>query len=127
MRTARGFTLFELIIVVVFISAAFVSIGGLFHMTQAAYSDVGDMQRVSQYLQECAELVLGTRRDLGIDSSSLNDSMCSSPSGFTRTVSGTTSYNTAAPCPSSTNCKQVVVTVTKGAMSASTTILLVDY
>ena len=131
-RPAAGFTLIELVIVMVIIAVGLLGMTSLFSNTSTSLSTNETLQQVTQYAQECAEKAIATRRNLGFASASINSTMCDSlvlPSGFTRTVGGTTAVDgTGSPCPSGiANCKNVLVTVTNGALSSSITVMLVNY
>ena len=139
MVTGRGFTLIELVIVMLIISAGLLGIASLFGNTSSALSTNEGLQQATQYAQECAERVVGIRRSSGFGSSSISSTMCNTTAdtpagllppmatGFTRSVAITTYNGTGSPCPTGTaNCKNVVVTVTKAPLSAAITIMLVN-
>ena len=139
MRIGKGFTLIELVIVMLIISAGLLGIASLFGNTSSALSTNEALQQATQYAQECAERVVGIRRSSGFSSSSIISTMCNTTAdtpagllppmaaGFSRTVAITTYNGTGSPCPTGTaNCKNVVVTVTKAPLSSSITIMLVS-
>jgi type II secretory pathway pseudopilin PulG len=132
MRRSMGFTLVELLIVIVFISIALVGIAGLFANSVASMDASEDQQKIAQYLQECGERVIGVRRDLGFDSTSFASTMCDAytlPSGFSRSVTVGTAYagTSTTPCPDGASCKDITITISKGTLSASSTVMLVSY
>ena len=129
MRAHSGFTLVELLMVIVFIAIAVAGIGGMFSTSTAALITTTDEQRIAQFIQECGELVLGTRRDLGFTAVTSSSPTCSGTpaSGFTRSMSGNGVITTSSPCPTGANCQSITITVSKGALSSSATIMLVEY
>lgn len=135
MRRASGFTLIELVIVMIVISAGLAGLASLFSNTSTSLSTNETLQRATQYAQECAEKVSATRHSPSGGFASISNTICDTlpalPAGFTRSAVVTTISGTGIapdPCPSGTNnCKSVLVTVTKGALSSSITVMLVDY
>ena len=139
MRPHQGFTLIELVIVMLIISAGLLGIASLFGSTSTALSTNETVQQATQYARECAERVIGIRRSQGFASASISSTMCNTttdtpagqmpamPTGFARTVAITTYNGTGSPCPTGTaNCKDVVVTVSKASLSSAVTIMLVN-
>lgn len=127
----RGFTLIELVAVMIVISVGLLGLASLFSNSSTSLSTNETLQRVTQYAQECAERAIATRRDLGFADASISSSLCDSlalPAGFTRSVGVTTYNGTGSPCPSGTNnCKDVLVTVANGTLSSAITVMLVNY
>ena len=139
MRVHDGFTLIELVIVMLIVSAGLLGIATLFGNTSSSLSTNETLQQATQYAQECAERVIGIRRSLGFASSSISSTMCNTTadtpvgqlptmsSGFSRSVGITTYNGTGSPCPVGTaNCKDVVVTVSKASLSSVVTVMLVN-
>ena len=139
MRDGNGFTLIELVIVMLITSAGLLGIASLFGSTASSLSTNETVQQATQYARECAEWVIGISRSQGFASGSISSTMCNTttdtpagqmpamPAGFSRTVAITTYNGTGSPCPTGTaNCKNVVVTVTKGSSSSAVTIMLVN-
>lgn len=140
MRRPSGFTLIELVVVMVVISVGLLGIASLFSNTAKGLSINESMQQAAQYAQECAEHVLAVRYDLGFTSSSINDTMCNAlgtTPGFTRTVTNAGANDTytcpspqapsCSACPPSATCRNVAVTVDGNSVSSSITIMLVNY
>ena len=138
MHIGRGFSLIELVIVMLIVSAGLLGIASLFGTTSNSLSTNEAVQQASQYARECAERVMGIRRSLGFSSTSISNTMCNTTadtpagqmpvmaSGFSRTVAVTIYNGTGSPCPTGTaNCKDVVVTVSKAPVSSTVTIMLV--
>ena len=138
MLRSSGFTLIELIGVIVVVSVGMVGVARLFGNTNSALSRATTEQVLSQLVQECAERVLETRRDFGFSypniSPNINSPICDPPlSSYTRSVSITDVTNaTTSPtpaCPDAVVCHNVTVTVTDQttAATASATLMLVPY
>ena len=139
MSRAAGFTLLELIAVIVVVSVGMVGVAKLFSNNAIALSNANSEQVLSQYVQECAERVLQTRRDYGFSSTLLTPSMCDpSPTPYSRTVSLPLTYTgtTTTACPNGVVCRNVTVTVVctgstspclTRASSATATLMLVTY
>ena len=139
MRIRDGFTLIELVMVMLIVSAGLLGIASLFGTTSNSLSTNETLQQATQYARECAERVFGIRRSLGFASGSISSTMCNTTAdtpagqipvmvtGFSRTVTVTTYNGTGSPCPTGTaNCKNVVMTVSKGSLSSVVTIMLVN-
>jgi prepilin-type N-terminal cleavage/methylation domain-containing protein len=138
MLRAAGFTLIELIGVIVIASVGMVGVARLFSNTNVALSRATTEQVLSQYVQDCAERVLETRRDYGFASVLLTTTICDpSPTSYTHTVGLPATYmgTTTTACPSGIVCRDVTVTVCTGstspcpttASSATATLMLVTY
>jgi len=136
MRRAAGFSLIELIIVMVIISVGILGMTSLFSTSLTSLSTNETLQQATQYAQECAESVMATRRNLGFSWFASNTFSCgTNPSGFTRTqnpVGSLYTGNGTGACPSTTtlNCRDVSITVTSttnAALSSTITLMLVDY
>lgn len=145
----KGFSLIELVIVIVIISVGLVGIVSQFGNNTTSLSTNETLQQATQYAQECAEMLIAKRRsnDGGFTQFKSNGSFScgTSPFGsanaFTRQpndaapdigdtytgVAGTCNSNTPCPCPVGVLCRDVPITVTSGSLSASITVMLVDY
>ena len=142
-----GFSLVELVVVMIVISVGFLGLASMFRGTVSGLVVNEASQQTGQYAQECAERVLALRRDQIFSSVSTSNSstICDTtalgalPSGFTRgvNVSSTTTGTSTGPCPNGVQCKNVTVTVCKGSVvnnacpsgtvGSVVTIMLVDY
>lgn len=128
---AAGFTLLELIAVIVILAVAAVPITGLF--TKASLSLINNqrIQTATQLAQEQAELILGRRRNQGfaaIFPGSYPETLAGNYNGFTRTTTITQPVVPPAGCPAGALCDQVTVSVTSGAAALSEiTFVLVNY
>lgn len=131
-RVSGGFTLVELVVVMIVVSAGLLGIVTLFGNNISALVVGEDNQRAAQYGQECAERVLAVRQIQGFDSVNIATTMCDSltlPGGFVRTVAVPATYTgtTTTACPNLATCRDVTVTVTKGSASSVTAIMLASY
>lgn len=137
MTCQRGFTLIELVGVIVIVSVGMLGVASLLSTTNQVMARATDEQVLSQYAQECAETVLKTRRIYGSASTLITTTMCNpAPTNYVRTVSIPTAYlgTATSACPSGISCRDVTVTVCAGSTSpcpataaASVTLTLVTY
>lgn len=136
MRRARqgGFTLIELVLVIVVTSVGMMALLGLYTQVAGKLGTDEDIQIAAQLAQECSEHVLATRRNLGFAAPTLTNALCNglpaAPAGFTRTLTIGANYvgGPATPCPNGATCRDVTVTITQGLITRSQTVfLLVQY
>lgn len=129
MRHRRGFSLIELVIIIVVISIGAVTLLSLFGNSSTALSTNETLQRVTQHAQECAERALQKSRADAAGFASVDNTVCDAltlPGGFSRTAIVTTISGTGTPCPSGTNnCKDVAITVSSSGLSSSVNVMLV--
>jgi prepilin-type N-terminal cleavage/methylation domain-containing protein len=115
MKRITGFTLIELVLVMVVISVGFLGLARLFANTNTGLSSAETVQVAAQYAQECAERVLAARREPGFAWTSLNNAMCDGITGLpVPYVRGLNIVPTTGTCPNLATCKDVTVTVTPG-------------
>lgn len=131
---APGFTLIELVIVMVVISAGLLGLTSLFSNTSGSMSTNEILQQATQYAQECAEKAIATRRANGFAWFAANTFTCGgNPSGFTRTANPVGAIYTGTAtgaCPNGISCRDVSITVASTAnasLSSSITVMLVNY
>jgi len=128
--TAHGFSLVELVIVIIVISIAAVPLLGLFRGVGDSLLSNDDLQVAQQTAQACGEHVLGLRRrNPSTGYASITSTSCNIlpvPAGFTRPPL-TITNPTANPCPTGASCKSVYIAVTKGTLIADITLLLTNY
>lgn len=142
MRRTAGFTLIELVLVMVIISVGLLGIARLFGNTSTSLSTNEIVQQAAQYAQECAEGAIARRRDSGFAWFASNTFSCGgNPGNFTRTANpvgsiytgiavGACNGNDPCPCPTGVSCRNVSITVTStvnGSLSSFVTLVLVDY
>ena len=131
----RGFTLVETVIVLIVLGLAAVVIVRLQGNIFKGAADANSAQISIQLLQECAEKIVGIRRNLGFAASQLNSTVCNNvtSSGFSApTVTITNGSNGGgstliAACPSATldSCK--LVTIRQGSLNTPVTLLFASY
>lgn len=126
----RGFTLIELIAVMVIIAIAAVPLFSLF--SQAGRSLLADekIQTGTQLAQARAEYLMAVRRNRGYGdaevSANLTEPLTGNYAGYTRTT--TIAAFAGAACPVGATCKQVAVRVDEGGQArAEVTFVLVNY
>ncbi|MEK6747800.1 MAG: prepilin-type N-terminal cleavage/methylation domain-containing protein [Pseudomonadota bacterium] len=132
LNAARGFSLVELIIVIVLISIAAVPLLGLFQGVGSSIISNDDLQVAQQTTQACGEQILGLRRrNPATGFASITTTGCNGlavPAGFTRALTVNSVTNaTLAACPTGASCKNVSVAVTKGTLIADLSLLLTNY
>ena len=130
----RGFTLIELIVVIVIMAIASVPLFGLF--SQAGISMLANekIQTATQLAQERAEHLLAVRRNQGYTAADVSagqvENLAGNYTGYTRTTSiidETVPY-AGSDCPAVGACKQITVSVAEaGKTRAEITFLLVNY
>jgi prepilin-type N-terminal cleavage/methylation domain-containing protein len=129
-RAQQGFTLIELVAVIIIIAVAAVPLFGLF--SQAGRSLLADetIQTATQLAQARAEHLMAVRRNRGYGdaevSTNLSETLTGNYAGYTR-VTSIAPYVGAA-CPGGTVCKQVNVRVDEGGEARAEVIfVLVNY
>lgn len=130
MHRAAGFTLLELVGVIIVISVGLAGLASMFGQSGWALIIGEDVQTAAQHGQECAERFMAVRRDLGFDDVSINTTLCDpSPAGFTRTVTVPATYTggPATACPDLATCRDITITTTRGAATSVITLMLVSY
>lgn len=112
MQRDAGFTLIELIAIILVISIGAIGLSRLSANANVSLVTATNVQVMSQHAQSCAERVIATRRDLGFNSVKLTTSMCDpAPAGYTRLVSMPATYSGTGICPTGATCRDVTVTV----------------
>lgn len=126
---SRGFSLIELVLVMIILSIAGVAILAQFAQLGPGLLADESIQTATQLAQERAEQVLAERRASGyaaIPVGTVTDDLSTtSYSNYIRTV--TTSAYTGAACPVS-DCRQVVITVSRdGSTQAELNLMVANY
>jgi len=131
MKSQKGFTLIELVLVIIIISIASVPLFGMFSRAASSLLVNEKTQTAMQLAQEHAELLLAIRRHQDFDAPELSSDTIEVLSGnysaYTRSTVIT--QPPAGPgCPGGASCKELVISVAEGGNSyAELTFLLVDY
>lgn len=131
-RMCAGFSLIELIVVIVVIGLSAAILLGLFGQAARTLGINEDVQTAAQLAQECSEHVLAAKRNGTVAFAGIDNTICASLpafTGFTRTVTVTDAAGSPACTSTSAGvCKQVVVQVAKGGSTLSeNTLMLVNY
>lgn len=128
--TQQGFTLLELIMVIVIVSLAAVPILGRFTQAGSAMLMDEEIQTAAQLAQERAEGVLADRRNLGyaaIPTGTTADVLSGNYSAYTRTLT-VNEPPSGSGCVAGATCKEVIVSVNRGISNrAEVTFILVSY
>lgn len=133
MRRAAGFTLIELVLVMIVISVGLLGLASIFSNVSKALPTNEILQQAAQYAQECAENAIATRREQGFNWFASNTFSCgANPSGFVRAanVGATYAGSATSACPEGITCRNVSISVTSTAnasLSSSVTLMLVNY
>ncbi len=133
MHRSHGFTLIEMVVVMLIISGGLIGLTSLFSNTAHSLTTNELMQQATQYAQECAERLMATRRHNKFDWFVSNTFSCGgNPSDFTfaSTVSAIYSGDTTTACPNLANCRDVSISVTSTAnasLNSVINLLLVEY
>lgn len=121
MKSRRGFSLIELVIVIVVVAIGAAAIGSGFAYIARSHELSASMQTAAQIAQECAEHVMGRGRvpgsyaSVGVASpSTICNSVPAVPAGFTRTVNVTALGAGGALCSAGWACKRVEILVVRG-------------
>ena len=128
-----GFSMIELIIVIVVVSIAAVGMLALFGGVGRSLNINEDTQTAAQLGQECSEHILAARRNPLLGYSAISNTICDvlpTPlAGFDRTVA-VTDLTTSPPCTVSTagTCKNVEVSITTPTTNLTVfTLMVVNY
>jgi len=127
----RGFTLIELIVVIIIMAIASVPLFGLFSQAGVSMLANEKIQTATQLAQERAEHLLAVRRNQGYTAADVSVGQVENLAGnYTRTTSiidETVPY-AGSDCPAVGACKQITVSVAEaGKTRAEITFLLVNY
>ena len=126
-KRAGGFTLIELIAIIVLVSIAAVGFTAAYAPLVRSPQLTQDLDFASQLAARCAEHILGQRRvnpAVGFDG--IVSNMCGAAfdaGGYT--VNDAAAALVGGPCPGGRTCWAVVVTATNGASSRAMNLMLV--
>jgi|MudIll2142460700_1097286.scaffolds.fasta_scaffold00220_7 prepilin-type N-terminal cleavage/methylation domain-containing protein len=132
MRATRGFSLIELIMIIVVLGVASAFLTTTFTQLPRSLEVSEGAQTASQLAQQCSERVLAQRRDPAVGFDLIASGTCAGlPTLAGYAVNDVvTDVSGVAPCPSTlpNSCREVVVTVTRnGATVAVNNLLLVNF
>jgi prepilin-type N-terminal cleavage/methylation domain-containing protein len=123
MKPHHGFTLIELVIVMVVVSIGTVSLLKLFANNNTSLNTSEAFQLATQYAQECADKVVADNRSGTTIATTTCDTL-PSVSPYTRTVSVTADATSACPSGYSLTCNDIQVTVSRSNPSVSASLVL---
>ncbi len=132
MHEQQGFTLLELVMVIMLVALASIPILGQFSQASGTLLTDEIIQTAAQLAQERAEGLLADRRNTGyaaVPTGTVNDVLGGAYSSYSRTVTVTvTSPPGGSGCAAGATCKEVVVRVDhSGRTRAEVTLMLVSY
>lgn len=127
-KRAGGFTLIELIAIIVVVSIAAVGFIAAYAPLVRSPQLTQDLDFASQLAAGCAEHILGQRRvNTAVGFAGVVGDMCGATfdaNGYT--VTDTASALTGGACPAGRTCTAVVVTASNGASSRAVDLMLVQ-
>ncbi len=130
MHEQQGFTLLELVMVIMLVALASIPILGQFSQASGTLLTDEIIQTAAQLAQERAEGLLADRRNTGyaaVPTGTVNDVLGGAYSSYSRTVT-VTSPPCGSGCAAGATCKEVVVSVDhSGRTRAEVTLMLVSY
>jgi len=130
----RGFTLIELIVVIIIMAIASVPLFGLFSQSSISMLANEKIQTAAQLAQERAEYLMALRRNQNYFATDISvgqvENLAGNYTGYTRTTSivDETIPYAGSDCPAVGACKQITVSVAEaGKTRAEITFVLVNY
>jgi len=131
MKSQNGFTLIEMVLVIVIISVASVPLFGLFSRAATSLLINEKTQTAAQLAQEQAEFLLAIRRNQDFDAAELSGNtsevLSGNYAGFNRSTV-ITQPPSGPGCPAGAGCKEVTISIDEGGDTyAEVIFLLVDY
>ncbi len=117
MKTGRGFSLIEVIALIVILSIAAVALLSALGRSLPRGATAAQITQATQLAQERMDYILGQKAVQGFSGNletGCPAAICTAPSGFTVTSTGATAAVAcpAAIDPSTSTCRQITVTVT---------------
>lgn len=131
-RIPGGFSLIELIVLIVVVSIGAVMLLALFGGVARSLASNEDIQTAAQLAQECSEHVMAVRRNPAQGFAAVTDTVCDvlpAPlPGFTRAVAVTDLIVSPCTVTAAGTCRKVVVSIAKaGLKPAAVTLMVVNY
>lgn len=127
-KRSDGFSLIELILVIVLLSIASVGLVALLGQLTNTLAVNNDTQAAAQQAQQCAEYLLGVRRRSGYALSGISD--CSAQpafNGFGPPAVTITDPYSGSGCPLGANCKLFEIRAIVGSGASSVSLMLTEY
>lgn len=133
MRSVRGFSLIEMIMIMVLMGIASVPLVAMFGRSVGSQENDVAIQTAAQLVQACGEQVLGIRRRQTGGYGLITSTSCSGasapagPTGYTLAALTITDPYTGGACPGSATCKRVQITANgPNGISATGDLVLVN-
>lgn len=132
-RKRAGFTIVELIMVIVVVAIGAVAIGAAFAHVSRSLALNEDLQRAAQVAQECAEHILSFARPprghYAAVPVAAGSTLCNgmAAAGFSRTVNVSAMAAAAPLCAAGWNCRRVQISVVKGEAAVEVNFMIVQY
>ena len=127
-RSATGFTLIELVMIIVLLSIGLTGIAAVFVNVSRSGDVTAGMDIGAQVANQCAEHVLGQRqRNVTVGFTGYAGNTCGGLGFGGFTVMDTVAVFTGGICPAGANCKGVTITATGATATRTLNLLLTDY
>lgn len=127
-RKQRGFSLIELLLVIMLLSIISVALVTMFGQLAGKVDINHDINAAAQMAQECGEYLLSQRRENGYGMSSISDCIAlPSFNGNSPAAVTVTDPYSGAGCPASASCKLFNINATYDSGAASLDLVVVSY
>jgi type II secretory pathway pseudopilin PulG len=131
MRHNRGFSLIEMVMIIVLMGIASVPLMAMFGRSVGSQGSDVAIQTAAQLVQACGEQVLGIRRRQTNGYGLITTTSCSTltaPAGYSLAALTVTDPYTGGACPAGATCKRVQITASgPNGITASGDLVLVSY
>jgi prepilin-type N-terminal cleavage/methylation domain-containing protein len=133
MSRSDGFTLIELVLVILIISGGMLGLTLAFSNSAKSLFINETVQQAAQYAQECAESAIATRRNAGFDWFANNTFLCATNANginLIATVGALYTGTILTACPNGIQCRDITITATSSSnaqLSSSINLMLVRY
>jgi len=124
----QGFTLIELVMVIVLLGISMVGLVTLFGQLGGSLAINDDTQTAAQLAQECAEHLLAARRASGYSLGGISDcSALPALNGFGPPTVTVSDPYTGTACPGGASCKLFTITATYDSGASTVNLMVADY